>query len=99
VIGGEARAGSVARMPEISRFYGIVIRLHFADHNPPHFHASYQGRTVEVDIGTLAVLDGAIAARALGLVMEWAAVHRPELEANWRRASAGEPVERIAPLA
>jgi hypothetical protein len=86
-------------MPELSRFFGIVIRLHYADHNPPHFHATYQGRTVEVDINTLAILEGGIATRALGLVMEWASEHRTELIEDWRLASAGEPIVRIAPLA
>ena len=75
-----------------------MIRLHYADHNPPHFHATYQGQTVEVDIQTLAILHGRISARALGLVMEWAAEHQDELVEDWRRASSGEPVVRIAPL-
>ncbi|MGA2512440.1 MAG: DUF4160 domain-containing protein [Candidatus Limnocylindrales bacterium] len=86
-------------MPEISRFFGIVIRLHYADHNPAHFHGTYQGRTVEVDIRTLGILDGGIPTRALGLVMEWAAEHNADLAEDWRRASAGEPIIRIAPLA
>jgi hypothetical protein len=85
-------------MPELSRFFGIVIRLHYADHNPPHFHATYQGTTVEIDIQTLAILNGAISTRALGLVMEWAAEHHGELIEDWRRASSGEPIVRIAPL-
>jgi hypothetical protein len=86
-------------MPELSRFFGIVIRLHYADHNPPHFHATYQGRTVEVDIHTLAIMEGRISTRALGLVMEWAAGHQLELADDWRRAASGEPIVRIAPLA
>ena len=85
-------------MPELSRFFGIVVRLHYADHNPPHFHATYQGRTVEIDIQTLAVLGGGVSARALGLVMEWAAEHQTELADDWHRASSGEPIVRIAPL-
>jgi hypothetical protein len=85
-------------MPELSRFFGIVVRLHYADHNPPHFHATYHGQTVEVDIRTLAIMEGRIAARALGLVMEWAAEHQVELADDWRRASSGEPIVRIAPL-
>jgi hypothetical protein len=48
-------------VPELSRFFGIGIRLHYADHNPPHFHATYPGRTVEIDIQTLAILHGAVA--------------------------------------
>jgi len=86
-------------VPEISRFLGIVIRLHYADHDPPHFHASYQGRKVEVDIRTLAVIQGGVAARALGLVMEWAAQHQAELAEDWRLAASGRPVRKIAPLA
>ena len=86
-------------MPELSHFFGIVIRLHYADHNPPHFHATYEGRTVEVDIRSLAIIEGGIATRALGLVMEWAAEHQAELAEDWRRASTGEPIVRIAPLA
>jgi hypothetical protein len=85
-------------LPEISRFYGIIIRLHAADHPPPHFHASYQGRAIEIDIRTLEVLDGRISRRALGLVMEWAAIHRVELANAWDRASSGEPPGKIAPL-
>ena len=86
-------------MPELSRFFGIVIRLHYADHNPPHFHATYQGRTVEVDIHTLGIIEGKIATRALGLVTEWAVEHQAELAEAWRRAASGEPIVRIAPLA
>ena len=85
-------------MPELSRFFGIVVRLHYADHNPPHFHATYQGQTVEIEIRTLAILEGAVPTRALGLVMEWAAEHRAELAEDWRRAASGEPMVRIAPL-
>jgi hypothetical protein len=47
-------------MPEISRFYGIVIRMYFVDHNPPHFHADYQGFKAEYDIQTLKLLNGAL---------------------------------------
>lgn len=89
----------IQTMPEVSRFYGIVIRIHYADHNPPHFHATYQGDMVEVAIETLAVLDGGIPARALGLVMEWAALHRAELADDWRLASEGREPKKIAPLA
>lgn len=85
-------------MPEISRFFGIVIRLHFGDHHPPHFHAAYQGNEVEIDIRTLAVLDGRIAVRALGLVMEWTSLHQAELAAAWERAAAGATPGHIAPL-
>lgn len=64
-------------MPEVSRFYGIVIKMFFDDHNPPHFHAQYSGQEVLVDIRTLAIISGRLPARAIGLVAEWAALHQP----------------------
>jgi hypothetical protein len=85
-------------MPEVSRFFGIVIRLHNADHNPPHFHATYQGWTVEVDIRTLELMEGTISPRALGLALECACLHQGDLLEAWRRAAAGEPIAKISPL-
>lgn len=85
-------------MPEVSRFYGIVIRLHYGDHHPPHFHAAYGGRVIEVDIRTLEVIEGRLPRRALGLVMEWAAIHRGELSEAWDQVSAGNSPRKIAPL-
>jgi hypothetical protein len=66
-------------MPEISRFYGIVIQMYFGDHPPPHFHARYAGQEVKIDIDALAVIEGRLPARALGLVIEWTALHQDEL--------------------
>ncbi len=57
-------------MPELSRFYGIVIKMYYNDHAPPHFHANYGGTEVVVQIDTLAVIAGKLAPRATGLVME-----------------------------
>jgi len=45
-------------MPEISRFFGIIIRMYFGDNNPPHFHAIYQDSTAEYDINTLNIIRG-----------------------------------------
>ena len=59
-------------MPEISRFYGIIIKMFFDDHNPPHFHALYGDHEVLIDINTFAVFAGHLPPRALGLVIEWA---------------------------
>ena len=86
-------------MPELSRFFGIVIRLYFDDHAPPHFHASYGDDEAVVDIDNLAVLSGHLPARAQGLVVEWAALRRPELLEAWRRAKNLQPPGRIEPLA
>lgn len=51
-------------MPEICRFYGIVIRMFYDDHSPPHFHAEYGGRRAEVSIDTLRVMKGRLTPRA-----------------------------------
>ena len=66
-------------MPEISRFYGIVIRMYFADHNPPHFHAVYGEHQAEFHIFTLEVIRGSLPDKANKLVIKWATLHRNEL--------------------
>jgi hypothetical protein len=58
-------------MPEISRFFGIVIRMYFDDHNPPHFHAFYGGSESQFGIAPIAVLNGALPSRAASMVLEW----------------------------
>ena len=85
-------------MPEISRFFGIIITMNYNDHAPPHFHARYGGDQALVDIQTLQVLAGRLAPRIIGLVVEWALQHREELLEDWRLASQGAPLNRIAPL-
>ncbi len=85
-------------MPEICRFYGIVIKLFWNDHAPAHFHAEYGEHAALVDIRTLAVIDGDLPARALGLTIEWATVRRAELLALWEKAQRLEPLEKLEPL-
>jgi hypothetical protein len=85
-------------VPRISEFYGIVIGMYFADHPPPHFHARYSGDEATIVIATGDVLAGGIPARALRLVREWLAAHRPELEAHWERARDHDQPEPVAPL-
>lgn len=85
-------------MPEISRFFGIVIKMYFDDHLPPHFHAEYGDDEVLVNINTLATVAGTLPARALGLVTEWALLHRVELEQAWNRAKNLEQPGKIDPL-
>ena len=85
-------------MPEISRFYGIVIRMYHNDHSPPHFHAIYGDEQAQIGIHTLAILDGRLSPRALGLVIEWASLHREELIEDWEMARNHEPLRRIDPL-
>lgn len=85
-------------MPEISRFFGIVIRMFFADHNPPHFHAFYGDDEALVAIRNLSVFAGRLPPRALGLVIEWATLHQQELLEDWQRAKRQEPIIKIEPL-
>ena len=85
-------------MPEISRFYGIIIKMYFDDHNPPHFHAEYSGQEALIDVNTLAVFSGQLPARAHTLVTEWATLHREELLSDWHKAKNLEPLEKIEPL-
>ena len=85
-------------MPEVSRFFGIVIRMYFDDHNPPHFHAIYSGAECEVGIEPIAIIAGTFPNRAASLVVEWAALHQRELMENWHRLHNAEPVQKINPL-
>ncbi len=85
-------------MPELCRFFGIIIRMYFDDHGPPHFHALYGGDEALIDIDTLAVLEGRLPPRAQGLVVEWGAQHRGELREAWERARRLEPLGKIDPL-
>ncbi|HEY3825735.1 MAG TPA: DUF4160 domain-containing protein [Bryobacteraceae bacterium] len=68
-------------MPEVSRFFGIVVRMYYADHEPSHFHVRYSGQKALIAIETLAVMMGSF---HLGY---WArlraALHRPELMEDW----------------
>ena len=85
-------------MPEISRFYGIVVQMYFGDHPPPHFHARYAGQKAKIDIEALAVIDGNLPPRALGLVTEWASLHQDELREAFDRVANMQPAGKIEPL-
>jgi len=85
-------------MPKISEFFGISIYVYYREHLPPHFHAVYAGAEVLVSIDDLSVLSGEIPPRALGLVMEWASLHRTELRRVWSQAMAHQPLDSIEPL-
>jgi hypothetical protein len=85
-------------MPTISAFYGVTIRMFWADHAPPHFHASYGGEEVVIAIHTLAAIRGSLRSRALALTLEWATLHRAELVEDWRLCAMNQKPKRIAPL-
>jgi len=87
-----------AVMPEISRFFGIVIRMYQDDHAPPHFHAYYGEEAAAVAIRNLRVFRGRLRPRARRMVFEWARLHRAELLAAWDLASSGQEPPAIAPL-
>lgn len=84
-------------MPEISRFLGIVIRMYYRDHDPPHFHAEYGENEIIVGIDDGAI-EGRFPRRALSAVLDWRQLHRDELSLNWDLARSEQPLNRIDPL-
>ncbi|MDP9046570.1 MAG: DUF4160 domain-containing protein [Bacteroidota bacterium] len=85
-------------MPQISFFLGIIIRMFYRDHNPPHFHAAYAEYEGLIDINKLELIGGKLPPRVLGLVIEWTALHQRELNENWEKAKRQEPLIAVAPL-
>jgi hypothetical protein len=85
-------------MPEIARFFGIIIAMFWDEHNPPHFHARYGRFWAAIGIDSLEVLEGKLPPRALGLVVEWASQHKKELMINWEKARNDKPLKKIRPL-
>ncbi|HLF63773.1 MAG TPA: DUF4160 domain-containing protein [Saprospiraceae bacterium] len=85
-------------MPELARFYGIIIKMYFVDHNPPHFHADYGEYRAEYDIQSLDLINGKFPRRAHALVIEWASIHKSELLENWERAQQAVLLKKIRPL-
>ncbi len=84
-------------MPEISRFFGIIIRMLFNDHNPPHFHAEYGEYKVSIRITDFSIMSGSFPPKAIALVMEWASLHRKALLQDWESAKLGK-IFKIEPL-
>jgi Domain of unknown function (DUF4160) len=70
-------------MPEVSRFYGISIKIFFGDHPPPHFHAVYGEYNALVGIESLEIIEGDLPSRAGKMVLEWADKYQGELIAMW----------------
>lgn len=85
-------------MPIISTFFGIVIRMFYEDHLPPHFHAEHQGQQGKFGFDGIMTVGNIRSKTALRLIREWANLHQAELEANWARATAKTPLDRIPPL-
>jgi len=85
-------------VPEISRFFGIIITMYFGDHQPPHFHVRYGDFKAQVSIDSISILRGNLPPRVFGLVAEWALVHRDELQDNWKLVQNETLPNKIDPL-
>ena len=84
-------------MPEISRFYGIIIFMYMSEHNPPHFHVWYENYKAIITIKD-GIITGSLPRRALNLVYEWLDIHKDELLDNWNRLANFETPQKIEPL-
>jgi hypothetical protein len=84
-------------MPEICRFLGIVIRMYYRDHGPPHFHAEYGEHEITVEIES-GIVEGRFPRRALAAVLDWYHLHQNELARNWELVQARQPLDPIEPL-
>ncbi|MGM9709085.1 MAG: DUF4160 domain-containing protein [Prevotella sp.] len=84
-------------MPEICRFYGIVIYLYWMDHNPPHIHVMYSGYECTISIMER-IIEGKIPAKVIAKVNQWIDIHQDEILKQWAKASRGESIEKIEPL-
>lgn len=85
-------------MPEIARFFGIIIRMFYDEHNPPHFHVQYQGNKAVFDFQGNILKGNLRSKTATKLVREWTDIHAVELEEDWRLAREGKQIKKIEPL-
>lgn len=85
-------------MPKLCTFLGISIYMYFDEHNPPHFHAEYTGQEGIFYINPLKYTKGNLSPRIIGLVMEWATIHKNELLDNWNILKENGKCKKISPL-
>lgn len=85
-------------MPEVSRFLGIVIKMFYGDHAPPHFHAEYQGFKATYNIETGELIDGKMPPKQSSIVIAWTTLRKKELMANWKAVTTGKEPKKIAAL-
>lgn len=88
-------------MPELSRFFGIIIRMYMeagAPHQQPHFHAYYQEQVAVYSITPVELIAGDLPRRQQRLVMAWAEIHQMALAENWALLQAGNRPQPIEPL-
>lgn len=85
-------------MPEIALFFGIRVTMYYDDHNPPHFHAEYNGNKALIEIDEARVIKGALPSKQLKLILAWCVLHQDELMQNWELAKDGKALNKVAPL-
>ncbi|MBU1171370.1 MAG: DUF4160 domain-containing protein [Proteobacteria bacterium] len=85
-------------MPEICRFFGIIIRMFYDEHNPPHFHAEYQGSKAVFDFQGNMLIGNLNSRTAIKLVREWIDIHILDLNTAWDDARSYKEIKKIAPL-
>ncbi len=86
-------------MPEISRFFGIIISMYAKDHFPPHFHAKYGDHIGLFDIENGDLIEGSMPRRAIRLIQDWTELHKAELLENWEQSQNDHPqIHKIDPL-
>ena len=85
-------------MPYVSMFFGIIIRMFYSEHNPPHFHAEYQGSEGIFDFEGEMIKGNIKSNTALKLIKEWSVLRKSELEENWKNITEKAAINKIEPL-
>ena len=85
-------------MPIISKFFGIIIRMYYDEHNPPHIHVEYQKHKAVIDFSGNILKGGLSSRTAIKLVREWIDIHLTDLEEDWNFAQEGQEIHKIKPL-
>lgn len=84
-------------MPELSRFFGIIIAMFGDDHNPSHFHVRYGDNEAIITIKD-GIVKGELPRKVLKDVFKWMDLHQAELSENWQRLQDGKDIVKIEPL-
>jgi hypothetical protein len=85
-------------MPTISIFFGLIIRMYYRDHQPPHIHVQYQNNNAVFDILTGNMTEGKLPTPQLRYVQAWVEIRREDLLADWELCRNGENPFKIDPL-
>lgn len=85
-------------MPEISRFFGMVILMYWDEHNPPHFHVRYGDDRAVINIKSLELMEGSLSRRALNMILDWAELHQQQLLEDWDLCQQSLLPNKIEPL-